>query len=213
MPSSALTLLVLAGTLAAQDERGFASRAPRYRIQTSDVIDVNFRFTPEFNQSVTVQPDGFIALQGTDEVRVQDLTLEEAAKAIGARYKGILHDPAITLVLKDFNKPYFVVGGEVQKPGKFDLRGELTMSDAVAMAGGFTPNAKLEHVYLFRRVSPELAEVKRVNLKDVIGKGKLREDIRLQPNDGIFVGKSAMGKIDRFMSVSRLGIFFPMPFR
>lgn len=189
----------------------FASRTPRYRLQTSDVVDIQFRFTPEFNQTVTVQPDGFVPLQAAGELKLQDLTVEEATQAIAAKYRGILHEPAITLVLKDFNKPYFVVGGEVQRPGKFDLRGELTLSDAVAMAGGFTPNAKLDQVFLLRRVSPEMAEVKKLSLKDVLGKGRLEEDIRLLPGDGVYVSKSVLGKIDRFMSVTRLGVFFPLP--
>ena len=213
-PSHGIVLCLVAVLAAQADEKTtaqFASRNPRYRLQTSDVVEIQFRFTPEFNQTVTVQPDGFIPLQAAGELKVQELTLEEATQAIAGKYKGILHEPAITLVLKDFNKPYFVVGGEVQHPGKFDLRGELTLSDAVAMAGGFTPNAKLDQVFLLRRVSPEMAEVKKLSLKNVLGKGRLEEDIRLLPGDGVYVSKSVIGKIDRFMQITRLGMYFPLP--
>lgn len=189
----------------------FASRTPRYRIQTSDVLELQFRFTPEFNQTVTVQPDGFVALQAAGEVKLLDLSSDEAVKVVAAKYKGILNDPAINIVIKEFNKPYFVVGGEVTHPGKFELRGALTLTDAIAMAGGLTPNAKQDQLLLFRRVSPETAEVKKLNLKQVLGKGNLLEDIRLAPGDGIYVSKSTLGKIDRFMSVARLGVFFPIP--
>ena len=209
-PLLAVCPLLLAAAPSAQQPE-FASRVPRYRIQTSDVLDLQFRFTPEFNQTVTVQPDGFVSLQAAHELKVQDLTVEEAAAAVAARYTGILHEPAVTVLLKDFNKPYFVVGGEVTHPGKFDLRGAITLTDAVAMAGGFTLNAKQDQVLLFRRVSPETAEVKKVSLKQVLGKGNLIEDIRLQPGDGLYVAKSALGKIDRFMAVTRLGVFFPIP--
>ena len=206
---SVLTLLaVLAASVVAQD---FASRTPRYRIQTSDVLELQFRFTPEFNQTVTVQPDGFVSLQAAGELKLQDLTVDEAMQKVAAQYKGMLHEPAITIVLKEFNKPYFVVGGEVTHPGKFDLRGNLTLTDAIAMAGGLTQNAKQDQLLLFRRISPETAEVKKLSLKQVLGKGNLLEDIRLAPGDGIFVAKSTLGKIDRFMSVSRLGVFFPIP--
>ena len=210
--SRALSVLavasMLAYSLAGQD---FASRTPRYRIQSSDVLELQFRFTPEFNQTLTVQPDGFVALQAAGEVKLLDLSVEEAVKAVVAQYKGILHDPAISIVLKDFNKPYFVVGGEVAHPGKFELRGALTLTDAIAMAGGLTQNGKQDQLLLFRRVTPETAEVKKLNLKQVLGKGNLLEDIRLSPGDGIYVAKSTLGKIDRFMSVSRLGVFFPIP--
>jgi polysaccharide biosynthesis/export protein len=211
-PFVSLRVLAVLTTLSAFGwAQDFASRTPRYRIQTSDVLELQFRFTPEFNQTVTVQPDGFVALQAAGEVKLLDLTADEAVKLVAAQYKGILNDPAINVVIKEFNKPYFVVGGEVTHPGKFELRGALTLTDAIAMAGGLTPNAKQDQLLLFRRVSPETAEVKKLNLKQVLGKGNLLEDIRLAPGDGIYVSKSTLGKIDRFMSVSRLGVFFPIP--
>jgi len=160
-----------------------------------------------------VQPDGFVPLQVAGELRLQDLTLEEARVAIAAKYQGILHEPAITLTLKEFNKPFIIVGGEVAKPGKLDLQGEITLTDAVTMAGGFTANAKQDQVLLFRRVNPEMVEVKRVNVRDILAKGNLSEDIRLLPGDAVYAGKSNMAKFDRFMAVSRLGFFFPLSFR
>lgn len=209
-----LGMLLLASSLVAADPpMQFSSRTPRYRLQTSDVIEIQFKFTPEFTQTATVQPDGFVPLQIAGEVKLQDLTLEEARAAIAAKYAGILHEPAITLTLKEFNKPYVIVGGEVSKPGKMDLRGELTLTDAVTMAGGFTPNAKQDQVLLFRRINQETVEVKRINVRDILGKGNLQEDIRLFPGDAIYAAKSNMAKFDRFMAVSRLGFFFPLSFR
>src|SRR5262249_25106691 len=50
-----------AGARATDPQRpALHQRYPRYRIRSSDVIDLTFRFTPEFNQEVTVQPDGYI---------------------------------------------------------------------------------------------------------------------------------------------------------
>ena len=191
----------------------FSSRTPRYRLQTSDIVEIQFKFTPEFTQTVTLQPDGFVPLQIAGELKLQDLTLEEARAAIAEKYKGILHDPAITLTLKEFSKPFIIVGGEVAKPGRLDLRGDVTLTDAVTMAGGFTPNARQDQVLLFRRVNPEMMEVKRINVRDILGKGRLEEDIRLLPGDAVYAAKSNMAKFDRFMAVSRLGFFFPLSFR
>ena len=209
-----LAVIALSSALVAADTPSqFSSRTPRYRLQTSDVVEIHFKFTPEFTQTVTLQPDGFVPLQIAGEIKLQDLTLEEARAAIVAKYAGILHQPAVTLTLKEFNKPFVIVGGEVTKPGKLDLRGELSLTDAVTMAGGFTPNAKQDQVLLFRRVNPEMVEVKRINVKDILGKGKFAEDIRLLPGDAIYASKSNLAKFDRFMAVSRLGFFFPLSFR
>jgi polysaccharide export outer membrane protein len=191
---------------------GLRSRNERYRLQPSDIIAVAFRFTPEFNQTLTVQPDGFISLEVAGELKVAGLTVEETKQAILEKCKGTLHDPVLNLTLVEFSKPYFVVNGQVQHPGKFDLHGNITVSDAIAVAGGFTPGAKDSEVLLFRRVSPEMAEVKRVDLKQILRNGKIDEDITLQASDSIYVSKSMIGKIERFMAVSKLGMYFnPIP--
>src|ERR1700735_5747743 len=50
-------------------------RNPRYRIEADDIMELSFRYTPEFDQEVTVQPDGFIQLKGLPgDVHVQGLT-------------------------------------------------------------------------------------------------------------------------------------------
>lgn len=51
--------------------------SPRYRLGQGDVIELNFPFTPEFNQTVTVNPDGFVTLQVAGDVKVVGLTTEE----------------------------------------------------------------------------------------------------------------------------------------
>src|ERR1700678_1465971 len=123
---------------------------PRYRLCASDVIALTFAQTPEFNQTVNVQPDGYVSLAGVGDVHLEGLTSQESIVAIKAAYEPILHAPLVTLELKDFNKPYFIVGGHVFKPGKFDLRGDTTATQAVAMAGGFMESAKHSQVLLFR---------------------------------------------------------------
>src|SRR5215469_8918458 len=107
-------ILFLSLTLAAMafgQTAGFAGRDVRYRVQATDVIEVHYRYTPEFDQTVTVQPDGFVSLQIVGDVKLQGLTLDEVKTAIVAKAGQRLRDPEITLVLKDFEKPYFVVGG------------------------------------------------------------------------------------------------------
>ncbi len=208
------TMPVIAGAPVVEAASKFSTRNPRYRIEPSDVLELSFRFTPEFNQTVTVPPDGHIALQAVGELKVSGITVAEATDAIRQRYSSILREPVLTMVLKEFNKPGFLVGGEVARPGRFDLRGQVTVSDAVTIAGGFSPAAKTTEVLLFRRVSTELAEVRRVNVKTTLEKGLAAEDPQLQPGDSIYVPKSRMGKIDRFMSITRLGLYFnPLPAR
>jgi polysaccharide export outer membrane protein len=188
----------------------FADRDPRYRLELGDEIEIEFRFTPEFNQKLTIQPDGFLSLQDVGDLKAVGMTLAEVRTAIREKYAGVLNEPAITIKLLVFNKPYFVVGGEVTKPGKYDLQGHLTLLDAIAVAGGFGAGAHSSEVLLFRRMSQEMVEVKRVNVQMVMN-GDPGEDVTLRPGDSVFVPRSKLGKLDRFMSMAHLGMYFPIP--
>src|SRR5262249_14156891 len=117
-------------------------RCPFDRLQTSDTVEVNFPFAPEFNQSITIQPDGFAALKGADSVLAVGKTLAELSDAVDLAYSKILREPQVRVTLKDFDKPYFIVSGEVTRPGKYELRSETKVIEAVAIAGGFTSQAR-----------------------------------------------------------------------
>src|SRR5690242_2159588 len=73
--------------------RGFADRYPRYQIRPSDAFDLNFEFTPELNQSVVVQPDGFVTLREIGDVQVAGLTVPQLTDRLKLAYGKILHDP------------------------------------------------------------------------------------------------------------------------
>jgi len=184
------------------------TRFPRYRVRAGDVLDLNFSFTPEFNQTITVQPDGYINLRGIGDVHISDKTVPEVVEAVRTAYSKILRAPAVTVELKDFEKPYFIVGGEVTRPGKYDLRGDTTILQAVAMAGDFKPQSKSSQVLLFRRVSDDWVEVKELDLKHMLRSRNLNEDPHLRPGDMVFVPKSRWSKLDRFIPVPTLGMFF-----
>jgi polysaccharide export outer membrane protein len=187
-------------------------RNPRYKLHSADVLELNFPFTPEFNQTVTVQPDGYISLRGLESILVEGKTVPEVTSALRSAYTKILHDPEISVELKDFEKPYFIVGGQVGHPGKFELRGDTTTVEAVAIAGGFKESAKHSQVYLFHRVPDGWIQVKKLNLKKMLKNGNLKEDAYLQPGDFLYVPQNTMSKIARFIPTSSLGLYAnPMP--
>jgi polysaccharide biosynthesis/export protein len=158
-----------------------------------------FTFSPEFNQSLTVQPDGFVVLRGSGLLLAEGLTVAQLQQAMVKAYSDFLHDPEITVTLKDFEKPYFLASGEVVRPGKYELRGDLTVNEAVAIAGGFTQQAKHSQVVLFRRVSSEVAEAHVIDLKKMLNSRDLREDRHLQPGDFIYVPQSRVSKIRKYV--------------
>ncbi len=191
----------------------FQSRTTRYKIAPGDSFDLNFELSPEFNQTgVAVQPDGFVTLRGIGDVRVQGLTVPELTQTLRSAYGKTLNDPVISVILKDFEKPYFVADGQLGHPGKYDLRGDITLTQAIAIAGGFTDASKHSQVLLFRRVSDQWMEAKIINVKKMEKSGNLAEDPLLHPGDMLFVPKNVMSKIDHFFPTASMGTFFqPMP--
>jgi protein involved in polysaccharide export with SLBB domain len=188
-------------------------RHPLYRLSKSDVVDVIFTFSPDFNQSLTVQPDGYVALKGPGTLFAEGLTIPELQQAIASRYRGVLHEPEVTVMLKSFDKPYFLASGEVARPGKYELRGDLTVNEAVAMAGGFTPQARHSQVVLFRRISAEVAESHVIDVKKMLASRDLREDWHLRPGDFVFVPQSRISKIRKFVPTSSMNWYMnPLQF-
>jgi len=182
-------------------------RRPLYRLRSSDVVEIDMTFSPQFNQLLTVQPDGFLPLKGVPLLYAEDLTVPELQEAIRHAYAGILHDPEVTVVLKDFDKPYFIAAGEVGRPGKYELRADTTVTEAVAIAGGFTPRSKHSQIVLFRRISDETVESHLLNVKAMLKSRRLGEDVHLRPGDVLFVPQNFISKIRQFLPASSLSLY------
>lgn len=83
-------------------------------------------------------------------------------------------------------KPYFYIQGEVSKPGKYELVKDLTLLQAIALAGGTGKFANEKNVEIYRTEGNEV-KIIRKNLKEI--KKKEEEDIIIQPMDTIIVNK------------------------
>lgn len=175
-------------------------RRPLYRLRPSDVVEVTFTVAPEFNQTLTVQPDGFVTLKDAGMVSALGLTIADFNKAVEQAYRGYLHDPQAAVNLKEFEHPSFVVGGEVTRPGKYELRSDITVAEAVQIAGGLTPQSKHSQVILFRRLNDDLVETRVLNLKKMLKENGLKEDAHLRPGDLVFVPQNQISKIARYLT-------------
>ncbi len=185
----------------------FHQRNPRYILRTSDSFDITFTFSPEFNQTVVVEPDGFVTFRGAGSAHVAGQTLPELTETIKKAYAGILHDPLVTVSLRDFEKPYFIAAGQVAKPGKYDLRGDVSLTEAVNIAGGFTESSKHSQVLLFRHVGDNKVQAQIFDVKKMLASRNLAEDPRLMPGDMLFVPQNYISKIRKYLPTSSMGLY------
>jgi len=179
-----------------------------YRLRQGDVVELYFQLCPEFNQDVTVQPDGQISLRGTAPIKVVGESLLETQDSVVHAYTSIMREPVVAVSLKDFEKPYFIAAGQIVKPGKYDLRSDLTVTEGVAIAGGFNDKAKHSQVVLFRPIPGGGYEAKLLNVKKLLATRNLSEDVQLQPGDMLYVPQNALSKIRPFLPTSSMGAYY-----
>ncbi len=197
----ALCLGVCACSLAAQPD-GFTDRNARYRLQPEDKIEVQYRYTPEYNATVSIQPDGFVSLPLTGDVKVAGLTLEAASATISQKAGERLAAPEVSVLLREYVRPYFVVAGEVVHPGRFDLRGSVSVVEAIAQSGGFKESSKHTQVVLLHKMDAENAEVKLLNLNRLMSESGVREDFEIRAGDMLIVPRTFISKIEPYIRVT-----------
>lgn len=185
----------------------FMPRNPRYRLRPGDVITIEYLDTPEYNATVSIQPDGFASLPLVGNLHLGGLTLPDAENELLAKANEHLNDPQITVGLKEFEKPYYIVGGEVTSPGRFDIRGRVTALRAIEMAGGFKTSAKSSQVLLIRPVNDVDGETKVIDLKKVTDKRELNEDVELRAGDMLIVPKTRLSKVEPYIRLVNAGIY------
>jgi len=155
-----------------------------YQIGREDVLDVSVWRDADLSREVPVRPDGKISLPLLGDVVAEGKTARELAKEISTKLQPYIDAPRVAVIVKQVNAPRFNVIGEVQKPGTFPLRGNLTVLDALSEAGGFNPFADQGGIVIVRHDGQKTERYK-VSYSDLVS-GDERA-VYLVPGDTIYV--------------------------
>lgn len=178
-----------------------------YQLRPGDSFLLAYRITPEFNQEVTLGPDGHANLYIVGDLQLSGLTLQQAHDLILQKEVGRLNQPELSIIMKDFDKPFVVVSGEVVQPGRILVRQRLTALQAVMLAGGFKETALDSQVLVYRRLGQgDIAEVHEVNLHRLRKKIQLQNDIMLQPGDMLMVPVNKVEHVQRYVRLNPVGL-------
>jgi polysaccharide export outer membrane protein len=120
----------------------------------SDVVEVTvYNGAKENKATFRIDPTGKISVQYIGDVVVVDKKPNEVKEEIQRRLAdGYLVDPIVSVIVTEVNSLTLSVSGEVSKDGKIKFTPGMTIVDAIAMSGGFTPMAKKNHVKVIRFV-------------------------------------------------------------
>jgi polysaccharide biosynthesis/export protein len=177
-----------------------------YRLQLSDTVDISFPFSPEYNQTVSIQPDGRLSLKEAAPIQAQGASLEELNERVVVAYRGILKDPTVFVTLKEFQRPSFYASGEIGRPGRYELRAKTTLVQALSEAGGLlNERAKRTQVVVFRSRPDGTYEPTVYDVKALLNSHGPVEDVLIHPGDIINVPQNKFSKVSRFIPTANLG--------
>ena len=130
-----------------------------------DVLDIVVWKNEELSQKgVVVRPDGKISMPLIGEVVAGGLTADQLASQIASRLKEFKERPAVTVSVKEVNSYYVYVLGEVNKPGKYQLKSHATVLQALAVANGFTIFAAKNRIQVIRNVQTEDGTLREIRI-------------------------------------------------
>ncbi len=176
-----------------------ATALPPYQIQVGDVLEVRLLLNPELNEEVTVRPDGHISTTAVPDMLAYGRTPADLANSLRGVYAHDLQNPRVSVVVKSFAPTRVYVGGEVTTPGEFITVGPtLTLSQAIARAGGTKLSSDDSSVFIIRRGPGDKPEFLSVKWKALRQGRDPNADVRLAPYDVVYVPKLGIAEVYQF---------------
>jgi polysaccharide export outer membrane protein len=178
---------------------GWGEDEPGYRLYPGDVLDFAAPSAPELNRTVTVQPDGRVTLPLVGQVMAADRSVPEFQATLSQAYAGQLRRPQIEITVKQASPLKVFVGGEVDKPGVYDMPGDIDAVQAVIMAGGFKTSAKRGEVLIVRRGPGGRPMMRTANLKDALYNPGRGDAVPLRRFDIVYVPRTGIANVGVFV--------------
>ncbi len=157
-----------------------------------DLLNVSVYDEPDLTiNAIPVRPDGRISFPLVGDVMTEGLTVSELNNELTNRLSRFILSPKVSVIVQEFNSQQFTIFGEVVKPGVYPLKTDISITEALAGAGGLNKGqfratsvelADLTHAFIARK-----GEVLPVDFVRLIRQGDLRYDISLQSGDYIYI--------------------------
>lgn len=181
------------------------SRVPEYRLVPGDELILNFGPQAEASGEAPkdrrqrVRPDGRISVFPVGDVLAAGRTVSELEAELVQLLGAELKRPRVTIEITEVAGNEVHVLGRVEFPGSFKAAPYLTVSQAIARAGGFKDDAAGNSVLVFHRDGGRTVRVMRLRLAEALKRGRLEADLPLGRFDIVFVPRSGIGNVNMFV--------------
>jgi polysaccharide biosynthesis/export protein len=197
-PLRALVLAVAAGcaTLA-------ASALPAQIIHPGDQVNIQVYGQQALSQTVTVMQDGTVEYPLIGRVQLGGQTVDAATSQLRTKLAEYVRNPMVSIAIIQLAQPNVLVLGDVKNPGKFQLRSDARVTDAIAAAGGLAEeNGDLPEA----RVSDAQGDITRVPLQALLHDGDVSLDRPLAEGDVVYVPGPTLIKVTVNGAVDHPGV-------
>ena len=158
-----------------------------YIIASADVLEITTWKEPDLSRDeIRVRTDGKITFPLLNDVQAAGLTAMELKRVFESGLKDYVDNPVVTVVIKRLESKKFYVLGEVISTGEYPLTKDLTVMQAIAMAGGFTEWASRKNIILMRKEDGKEKNY-RINYNDIMKFKDLSQNLKLKADDTIIV--------------------------
>ncbi len=169
-----------------------------YTNAPGDRLDIKFFYNPELNETITVRPDGIISLQLIDEIQAAGLKPADLDNKLTDLYSRELRKPVLTVIVRSFTRQRIYVGGEVNTPGLIVLPAGMTTLQAIFQSGGFKETADPAETLVIRKGVNGKPVPMQIDLAALMAADG-GHDFQLQPDDIVYVPKSAIANTNKFI--------------
>jgi polysaccharide biosynthesis/export protein len=143
---------------------------PSYRLGPEDQLRISVWDNKELTVDLVVRPDGKISMPLLQDVVAEGLTAAQLAANIQEGLSAYVVNPEVTVIVLQVNAPKYYIIGYVTRPGTYPLRGDTSVLQALALAGGLTQFASPRSIKLIR-ASGGKQEVRKINYYNIIEDG------------------------------------------
>ena len=142
-------------------------------IHPGDQLNVQVYGDKDLTQTVTVLPDGTIVYPLIGRVQVGGQSVNQATNTVRDRLQKFVRNPFVTIAIAQLGQPSVLVLGDVKTPGKYQLRSDARVTDAIAAAGGI---ADVNGALPDARISDPQGDVSNVSLQKLLHDGDVALD-------------------------------------
>jgi protein involved in polysaccharide export with SLBB domain len=184
-----------------REEEAAALEAPAYLLRPGDNLRIDFASDNQLDFDTQVTPGGTVSLPMAGEIPAAGMTVEELAGLVEEEMAAYLLDPTASVLIRNVQRRFVYVIGEVGRPGRVEIFDGITITAALAEGGGIEASGRASSVMVVRTTGVDEPLAFRVDATKILSARDMSQDVPLRDNDVVYVPKSVIGEVDQFVDL------------